>query len=94
MDRSSKGVLSISARLIATCFALGSFAAASIVGMVVGNSVTTILWRATLVMVICWFVGRIAGAIAQRTVDDHIAQYKQRKPIPEVAEDSDDSDSR
>ena len=93
MGRSSKGVLSISARLIATCFALASFASASIVGMAVGNSATTILWRSVLVMVICWFIGWIAGGITQRTVDDHIEQYKQGNPIPRIAKESGESNS-
>lgn len=50
--------------------------------MAVGNQATTILWRATVIMLLGWIVGRAIGAIAQSTVDDHIDQYKQQNPIP------------
>lgn len=50
--------------------------------MAVGNSIVTILWRATIIMFICWWIGRALGAVAQTTVEDHITQYKQRHPIP------------
>lgn len=51
-------------------------------GVVAGNSATTILWRAFVVMVAGLIVGSAVGAIAQRTVDDHIRQYKNEHPIP------------
>ena len=35
----------------------------------------------TVLMIVAWCVGRIVGAIAQRTVDEHIEQYKQEHPI-------------
>lgn len=50
--------------------------------MAVGNQTSTILWRATVIMLLGWLVGRAIGAIAQSTVDDHVNQYKQQNPIP------------
>lgn len=78
----SKGVLAIPSRVIATCFALVSFAAALLIGLHSGNSAGVLIWRATLVMVVCWIVGRVVGAVAQRVVDEHIESYKREHPIP------------
>lgn len=81
-------MLVITSRVIATCFALVSFAAASVVGFIAGNETTTIIWRSTIVMIICWFIGRAIGYVAQQTVDDHISKYKNAHPIP--SDDIDD----
>lgn len=86
---SSKGVLAIPSRVIATCFALTSFAAALLIGLASGNPAGVVIWRATLVMLACWGIGRVVGAVAQRVVDDHIQSYKQAHPIPgEEGEDA------
>jgi len=74
--------LKIPARIIATCFALAAFAAATAVGLAAGNSTMTILTRAMVALVVCWFVGRIVGHFAQKAVQDHIERYKQENPIP------------
>lgn len=34
-------------------------------------------------MLVAWLVGRILGAIAQHTVDEHIRQYQAANPLPE-----------
>ena len=60
-----------------------SFAAACVVGVAVGNSSTTILTRAVVVMVLAWFVGRVIGGIAQKTIEDHLNSYKRNHPIPD-----------
>ena len=80
---SSKGVLAIPARVIAASFALTSFAAASLAGIYVGNAASTILWRATLVMIVAWFIGLVIGSIAQRAVALHVERHKNENPIPE-----------
>lgn len=67
-----------------------SFAAALVVGFAVGNTTTTILWRAIGIMVLGWLVGLAIGAIAQRTVDDHVRTYKEQHPIPGAAPENDD----
>lgn len=59
-----------------------SFAAALVVGVAVGNTASTILWRAIAVMVLGWLVGLAIGAIAQRTVEDYLKAYKEQHPIP------------
>lgn len=63
-----------------------------VVGLAAGHETPTILWRGIQVMLICWFVGFIVGVVAVRTVDDHIAQYKQDHPIPSEEEDQIASD--
>ncbi|MFA9478668.1 hypothetical protein ACERK3_10205 [Phycisphaerales bacterium AB-hyl4] len=75
-------MLAIPSRVIASSFALVSFAAALLIGLLSGNSAGVLIWRATLVMIACWIIGRIVGAIAQRVVDEHIERYKQEHPIP------------
>lgn len=59
-----------------------SFAAAVAVGYTVGNPVQTIIWRATCVMLVCWFVGWALGSLLQHVVCDTVEQYKQAHPIP------------
>lgn len=83
MQPGQRSARTIPSRIIATCFALVSFAAASVVGVAVGNQASTIVWRATVVMVLGWVVGRAIGAIAQHTVDDHIEAYRKQNPVPE-----------
>lgn len=83
----SKGVLSVPAKVIATCVALVSFAGAIVVGLAAGNSAAVILMRALLVMLVAWVVGRIIGGIAQQHVQATITAYKDAHPIPrEVSE--------
>ena len=72
----------IPAKVIASCFALVGFAIAALIGLAVGNTFTTVLGRATIIMLICWAVGRIVGGVLQRTVVDHIEKYKKDHPIP------------
>ncbi|MEX0655214.1 MAG: hypothetical protein WD534_08290 [Phycisphaeraceae bacterium] len=79
-------MLAIPSRVIASCFALVSFAAALLVGLLSGNGAGVIIWRATLVMLACWVIGWIVGLVAQRVVDDHIQTYKQNNPIPGEAD--------
>jgi len=73
----------IPAKVIATCFALLTFVAAVVVGFAAGNAMFTVVWRATIVMVVCWVVGRIVGGVAQSSIERHIEQYKRTHPIPE-----------
>ena len=76
-------MLVIPSRVIATCFALVAFSSAAAVGVVAGNSPSTIIIRATAVMLVSWIIGRIIGAIAQQAVDDHITRFKKKHPIPD-----------
>ncbi len=74
-------MLTIPAKIIATCFALVAFAAALVIGALVGNPLGTVLFRALVAMCICWLVGYLVGLVAQRTVELNIARYKQAHPI-------------
>ncbi|MCC6681719.1 MAG: hypothetical protein IT445_12530 [Phycisphaeraceae bacterium] len=80
--------------MIATSFALVAFAAAAVIGVYVGNDVFTVLWRAAVIMLICYLIGRGVGAVAQWTVDDHITHYQKQHPIPgETSQDSSSQES-
>ncbi len=83
MTRKSKECSTIPARVIATCFALLSFAAAIVVGIGAGNTTSTILLRSIAVMMVCWFIGRVVGAVAQWAIMDHVNRYKEEHPIPD-----------
>ncbi len=78
----AKECSAISGRVIASSFALACFAAACLFGIAAGNELSTIITRATLAMMICYIIGRVVGAIAQQTIDAHVAAYKNRFPIP------------
>src|SRR5690606_2980096 len=87
----AKECSTIPAKVIATCFALASFAATLFIGMAVGNSSETTLKRAIGVMLVCWFIGAVVGRVMQRSIDEHIERYKQAHPIvddydPEASE--------
>ena len=73
----------MTSRIIASIFALVSFAAALFIGVAANNSFNTIVLRAILTMGICYLVGRVIGALADRAVQEHIAQYKLEHPIPD-----------
>jgi len=59
------------------------FAAAIALGLAAGNAADTIIWRATVIMVISWPVGYGVGAVAQYTVNRNIEAYKAANPLPE-----------
>ena len=50
--------------------------------MAAGNTSGTIVVRATLLMLGAWIIGRFIGSIAQRTVDEHIEDYRKQNPVP------------
>jgi hypothetical protein len=61
------------------------FIGAIVVGVVAQNPAGTIIWRAILVMVVSWVIGQSIGAVAQRTVETEIEQYKQARPLPPLS---------
>lgn len=62
---------------------MACFAAACLFGAVAGNDLHTIIVRATWAMIVSYFlVGLGVGALMQRTIDAHMAEYKRRHPIP------------
>ncbi len=64
-----------------------SFAAAVVVGMIVRNDAFTIIWRATLIMIACWFVGRIIGGVVMRSINENLDAYRQAHPLPSDEDD-------
>ena len=77
-------MLVIPARVIATCFALAGFAAATVFGVIAGNPTSTILWRAVSVMGAGLLIGHVIGHVTQRTIDDYVDRYKTQRPIPDT----------
>ncbi|MEM1110069.1 MAG: hypothetical protein AAGH99_15395 [Planctomycetota bacterium] len=75
-------MLAITSRVIATCFALTSFAAALIVGWLAQNPLQTILLRALFTMIVCYAIGLVIGVILQGIVHKQIEQHKSENPIP------------
>ena len=67
--------------IIASCFALIAFAASVIGGLAVDNPATTILTRALAAMIVCYTLGVLIGTLAQRAIDEHIANYKKQNPL-------------
>lgn len=74
--------------MIATSFALISFATAIVVGFYVGNDLYTVVGRAAVIMFGCYLVGLGIGRVAQWAVDDHIERYQHDNPIPTEADDA------
>ena len=79
-----KGLLVITTKVIAACFALAGFAATAIAGVFVGNSATLTLVRALLVMFGAWAVGLVVGTVMQKTIQRHVDQYKENHPLPDA----------
>ncbi len=69
------------------------FAAAAVAGAVAGNTTTTVLWRAMLVMGACWVIGWGVGFVTEKAVQEHIDSYKQQHPIPDHTASVDDQGS-
>lgn len=76
-------MLAIPARVISTSFALTCFAATLCFGIYNSNSWMSVLSGALLAGLIAWIIGMVIGAIALKTVDEHIRAYKEQRPIPE-----------
>ena len=79
--------------MIATSFALVAFAAATVVGMYVGNDLYVVIGRAAVIMFGCYLIGLGIGRVAQWVVDDHIERYQQEHPIPQEPEEAPDAQS-
>ncbi|MEM9253711.1 MAG: hypothetical protein AAGB29_15330 [Planctomycetota bacterium] len=69
--------------MIAACFGLVGFAASCVLNTASGNPAVTTLWRSMLVMLICWLIGRLAGAVMYRVVLDLIERHQAENPIPD-----------
>ena len=64
------------ARGIAAILGLAAFAVAVLSGLLVGNPGIVVLWNALVAMLVCQLAGMAIGAMAAKTIDDHMAEYK------------------
>lgn len=69
-------------RVIASLLALVAFTAAIVAGVIAQNTAWTIVWRASLAMIGCYWIGRVVGVISQRALYEHLDRYKAANPIP------------
>lgn len=70
-----------SGRTIAGLLGLTAFAVAIVVGMSVGNPVSSILTRAVIAMFGSFFLGLIAGRICDFVIDSAIEDYRTANPM-------------
>jgi len=61
------------------------FIGALAVGFAAGNTPSTIVLRAVIVMVVSWVVGQALGLIAQRTIERQVKEYKNIHPFPPLS---------
>lgn len=71
------------ARIVAASFGLIGFSATALIGLLAGNDHTNIIIRSLLVMIACWVIGRICGAISMVGVREYLTQYESEFPIPD-----------
>lgn len=73
-------------RIIACSFSLIAFALALVIGLIAGNPTLGILQSALAAGFVCLLLGAMIGRIAHRVIEDDIARYQQRHPIPDEQE--------
>jgi len=69
------------AKLVASSMALIAFAIAIMAGLSAGNPSAVVIWRALVSMIVVYFVGMLVGAIAERTLNEHLQEYRAMHPI-------------
>lgn len=69
---------------------LTGFAIACFAGMMVGNPANTVLIRSLVCMFACYLLGSIVGAVGEWVVNQHLADYKARNPIPQFQPEKED----
>ncbi len=70
-------------RLIASSVALIAFVIALSMGIAAGNTATYNLVNALGALFICYLLGLVVALVAQRAIDEHIAEYQRTHPLPE-----------
>lgn len=53
-------------------------------GLVSGRPLSDILMRAVIALFVCYPIGLIIGAVANRAVAEHVEQFEAKHPIPEA----------
>lgn len=69
---------------------LTGFAIACFAGIIVGNPANTVLIRSLVCMFACYLLGSIVGAIGEWVVNQHLAEYKAKNPIPQYQPEKDE----
>lgn len=68
-------------KVVGGCLGLGAFAIAIVCGLAADNNADEILTRAILSMLGCNLLGLAIGAVAERTIEEHLASHKALNPI-------------
>lgn len=68
-------------RLVAATYGLCAFAVAIIAGLAAENPPGRILATGLVALIICNLIGLAIGAIAERTVADHLSAYRTARPV-------------
>lgn len=74
-------------RVVAVVFALCGFSLAAISGLLASNPAGDVVLRSIIAMIVCNFVGHGAAKCIAHVLDEHVANYKQARPIPEIRQD-------
>jgi len=72
------------ANVIAAAFSLSAFAVAVVAGMGARNPAASVLLNAVVAMVVCYALGRAAGAVIAHALGEHLAVYVKAHPVPVV----------
>jgi hypothetical protein len=75
--------------LIASSTALIAFVVAVLMGISAGNSTTRILTTGVGSLLICYGIGLTVANVARRALDEHVADYRRRNPMPQTDQPSD-----
>lgn len=78
------------AKVIASSMGLTGFAIACMAGLSAGNPTNLILIRSLVAMIGCYLLGSILGAAAEWVVNQHLAEYKAKNPIPQFRPESEE----
>jgi len=73
----------MTAKVIAGCFALSAFSVAILAGLASENTTAQILQRAVISMIACYPVGLIIGIICERVIMSHVKEHQRANPVPE-----------
>ena len=76
-------------RVIAVVFSLCGFALAAVAGLLASNPASDVVLRSIIAMIVCNFVGHGAAKCIAHVLDEHVANYKKARPIPEIRQDDD-----
>lgn len=70
-------------KLAAASLGLAGFAIALVAGLAADNPADVVLGRALVALLLCNLAGWIAGVVAERTVAEGVARYREANPGPD-----------